>query len=223
MYIVYIIRNKYNNRVYVGSSKNFKQRKSTHFCLLKKGEHKNRRLQKDFKKFGGRDAFIIYPVCTAKNKETAYKFEQLLINGQQNPYNILKAGSAEGRKFTNTTLKRMSEAGKKRTISMEHIRNMTDIRISKGVSEITRKKIADAHFKRFENMEEIPHAKLGKRDVYEIHRQHILGTRNAELAKRFGVARTTISAVVKGRTWKRIYRELHSYETKTYNQTEANV
>ena len=42
---IYIIRNLINNKVYVGKSKNVKQRKNAHFSALKLNKHNNQHLQ----------------------------------------------------------------------------------------------------------------------------------------------------------------------------------
>ena len=46
---IYLIRNKINNKVYIGQSRNIKQRWSRHKCDLNKGIHGNKHLQKSFR------------------------------------------------------------------------------------------------------------------------------------------------------------------------------
>ena len=49
---VYKITNLINNKFYVGSSINLKQRKHAHFYSLKLGKHKSPYLQNAFNKYG---------------------------------------------------------------------------------------------------------------------------------------------------------------------------
>lgn len=49
---IYVIRNNVNGKVYVGSTKNFYNRKLTHFKLLKENKHWNIRLQRSFNVHG---------------------------------------------------------------------------------------------------------------------------------------------------------------------------
>lgn len=52
IYTVYEIRNKVNNRVYIGSTINLEKRWASHRAALKGGYHSNKELQKDYDKFG---------------------------------------------------------------------------------------------------------------------------------------------------------------------------
>ena len=47
---IYVIRNLKNDKVYVGSAKNFNKRKHTHFLLLNKNQHWNVKLQRAYNK-----------------------------------------------------------------------------------------------------------------------------------------------------------------------------
>ena len=49
---IYLIRNKINNKVYVGQSVNIKARWSNHKRELEKGIHSNDHLQKSYNKYG---------------------------------------------------------------------------------------------------------------------------------------------------------------------------
>ncbi len=54
---IYIIKNIVNNKVYVGSSINIKNREYKHFWMLNRGIHDNIPLQNSYNKYG-RDSFI---------------------------------------------------------------------------------------------------------------------------------------------------------------------
>ena len=49
---IYFIRNKINNKIYVGSSKNLYNREKEHFSDLRKGKHHNIYLQRAYDKYG---------------------------------------------------------------------------------------------------------------------------------------------------------------------------
>lgn len=49
---IYAIKNLVDNKLYIGSSKELKARRSKHFRLLKNGTHKNSHLQRAYNKYG---------------------------------------------------------------------------------------------------------------------------------------------------------------------------
>jgi hypothetical protein len=61
---IYIIKNTQNNKVYVGSSVNIKNREYKHFWMLDRGVHDNSYLQHSYNKYG-KDSFIfeITEIC----------------------------------------------------------------------------------------------------------------------------------------------------------------
>lgn len=211
IYDVYVIRNRFNGRVYVGSTKNFSQRKSTHFSHLKFNKHKNRRLQKDYIRYGGRGAFDMYKVCNAPSKEIAYKFEQILIDGSKNPYNILIAGGATGRVYMPSTIKKMSEVGKNRVITSEQIAKMAATKKGSKLSESTKRNMSVAHKKRFEGALKVPHSKLPLETVYKMYELYDRGLSAKEVSRVLGVNYSTTVQIVGGRAWKAARK--HYYES----------
>ena len=61
---IYIIKNTQNNKVYVGSSVNVKNREYKHFWMLSRGVHDNPHLQKSYNKYG-KSSFIfeVVEIC----------------------------------------------------------------------------------------------------------------------------------------------------------------
>ena len=49
---IYILKNKKNNKIYVGQSINLAQREKDHFRKLQHNTHENDHLQKSFNKYG---------------------------------------------------------------------------------------------------------------------------------------------------------------------------
>jgi group I intron endonuclease len=90
---IYQIRNTLNNKVYVGSTKNFEKRKGEHFRDLKKNNHKNVKLQRSFNKYG-EDKFIFEILCLYPYDKTIVAEEQKWIdnlNSKKNGFNIADA------------------------------------------------------------------------------------------------------------------------------------
>ena len=102
----------------MGSTNNMNLRLKNHFNKLKQGEHVNRKLQKDFIRYGGvKDSFKTQLLTTTSTRSKAEEFEQIFMEGYLNTYNILpNAGTHKGRTFTNKTIQKMSETGKKRDL-----------------------------------------------------------------------------------------------------------
>lgn len=76
---IYGIKNVINDKIYIGSTKNYKSRKNKHLYELKKGTHSNEHLQRSYNKHG-KDKFHFYVIeeCEIENdfdrvqKETYY-------------------------------------------------------------------------------------------------------------------------------------------------------
>ncbi|MBF1054549.1 MAG: GIY-YIG nuclease family protein, partial [Parvimonas sp.] len=87
---IYEIRNKINNKVYIGSTIDFKQRKATHLKELRRGKHANSHLQNAWNKYG-EDNFIfkIIERCSIENLLIREQYYINLFYGE-NCYNIQK-------------------------------------------------------------------------------------------------------------------------------------
>lgn len=86
---IYIIRNLVNNKVYIGKSKNVKQRKNAHFSALKLNKHNNQHLQNSYNKYGKNNfQFDVLEYCEESllpSKEMYY------IELYKNNYNIIQS------------------------------------------------------------------------------------------------------------------------------------
>jgi len=88
--VVYCLKNKINNKLYIGSSSNYKQRKISHLESLLNKSHHNPILQKDFNQYG-KENFIFEILKNGfKTIEKMIEYEYYLINNTSNIYNILK-------------------------------------------------------------------------------------------------------------------------------------
>ena len=61
---IYKIENKYDNKIYIGSSVNVDNRKYKHFWMLRKNIHDNNYLQNSYNKFGEENfTFEVLELC----------------------------------------------------------------------------------------------------------------------------------------------------------------
>lgn len=89
---IYTITNTINNKIYIGYSNNFKQRKDKHIRMLKNNCHTNIYLQKDVKKYGLEN--FLFETLILCNKELLASEEHywaslLNVHNRDYGYNIL--------------------------------------------------------------------------------------------------------------------------------------
>lgn len=124
---IYLIINLYNNKFYVGSSKNLWERKLRHFRDLKNNKHKNIHLQNSYNKYG-KEYFIMVMIEKIDDKKDLISREQYWIDtlnacNKEIAYNICsKAENKLGHKHSEETKKKMSKSmtGIKRTDEGKH-------------------------------------------------------------------------------------------------------
>jgi hypothetical protein len=112
---VYKIVNLVNNKFYIGSTKNIRERLWKHRALLRHNRHHNPHLQNSWNKYGEDNFdYCILEVCTSENQ---YEREQFYIDTFHPEYNIaeiveLPSYSEVSRKKHSETRKRMFAEGK---------------------------------------------------------------------------------------------------------------
>lgn len=195
--------------MYIGSTTNFSKRRTSHTLHLKDGKHKNRRLQKDFDRYGGIEAFEIYEICKSPTQKLALKFEQIMIDGSCNPYNILSAGSAKGRTYTKVTRDKMSASAKGKVIPLEQREKISKALRDSKLSNEVRKKMSEAHKERADSTLRFHTAKLETDDVYEIYKLYDEGELVKVISEKFNMSINTIRDVVLGKTWKVARRQYY--------------
>lgn len=72
---IYAIKNKINNKMYIGKTNNFQRRKENHINALKNKWHHNGALQKDFNEYGEKN-FEFY--CLRELEVNNYKHNDFL-------------------------------------------------------------------------------------------------------------------------------------------------
>jgi group I intron endonuclease len=90
---IYQIRNLLNGNVYIGQSKSVLDRKSSHFCDLRKNIHDNEHLQNSYNLYGEENFIFEILLCCEESELTYY--EDLLIKAAKpNCYNIREAADS---------------------------------------------------------------------------------------------------------------------------------
>lgn len=183
---VYVIFNNHNWRIYVGSSKNFKQRWAHgHYKSLLKGKHQNKFLQSDFDKCRellGHDNFLEFHVLehlSNSTREQRLKVEEKWIkihfdNGKQ-CYNLCdRAISREGLKSKNPeeTKRKKSETSKRlwldvnfRQRKTESMKGDKNPNFGKPLSLETKTKLRAARLKQTFTLEQIEKRAAKRRGI----------------------------------------------------------
>lgn len=199
---IYLIKNKINNKLYVGSTTvSFNKRWSYHRYDLRKNIHANKHLQKSWNKYGEINfEFILLEECS---KEICTEREQYYINTLLPEYNILKfANRVTGYKHTDETKQLISKIHKNKILSKETKEKMSKSR--KGI--VPSKKTLDAAIK----------INLGCKRSIECRQKMSIKAKNrkpnhikkikdsndniyesiADASRKLGIKRTTINEIV---------------------------
>lgn len=92
---IYSIRNIINNKIYIGQTTNFKERKHSHFTSMKMGTHKNPYLQLSYNKYGKEYMIMdIVEICTKDelNNKEIYWIKFYNSNNRELGYNLTDGG-----------------------------------------------------------------------------------------------------------------------------------
>jgi hypothetical protein len=120
---IYIIKNLINEKFYIGSTINLKQRKYDHFKTLINNKHCNRYLQRSYNKYG-KENFRFVVLEYVIDPEILLKREQWWLDifyDKKHCYNINPtAGSRLGVKHTEKAKKKMSKAKKGKILGFKY-------------------------------------------------------------------------------------------------------
>lgn len=132
---IYQIRNKIDNKIYIGSAINLKRRKGQHFHKLIKNKHCNKYLQFSFNK-NGKDNFL-FEIIEYTKKENLIEREQYYIDILNPEYNVCKiAGNNLGLIHSEETKTKLSEINKGKKLSNETKQKMSNTRRGKKRPEM---------------------------------------------------------------------------------------
>jgi group I intron endonuclease len=184
---IYKITNTENGKIYIGSAYNLSNRMATHKYSLRNKKHKNPHLQLAWNKYG-EDKFTFEVLEIVQDKSLVLEREQYYID-LLNPcdknigYNIAKkAGNTAGIKASDETRKKQSESAKKRKK-----RKLTDKQREKLIN-------------RYKGQIK-PWAKLNWEIVNEIRNMYLSGIFQKNIAKKFSLAQTTVSEIIRNDIW----------------------
>jgi hypothetical protein len=184
---IYIIKNKINNKVYIGSTtRNFIKRWSIHKVLLRKNKHHSLRLQNSWNKHGENN-FSFEVLEIIENKEIIIERENYYLNfyksyEKQYGYNICKTAHKDP--MTGVSIKKEKHGMFNKTHSPE-----------------SKKKISDNHADF--NGEKNGRAKLNWQLVREIREKYQKNKYTLlMLAEEYNVGLSTVSHVIKNETWR---------------------
>ena len=116
---IYQIRNILDNKVYIGSTYNFRHRFKNHKNPLKNNEHPNIHLQKAWNLYG--ENSFVFEILIVCHPDLLLFYEQQFLDQWKPEYNINKdASSCRGNKASEETKKKMSAASKGRSKTESH-------------------------------------------------------------------------------------------------------
>lgn len=111
---IYIITNIVNNKKYIGSSLNYKQRLRQHKYSLRKNSHYNKHLQSSFNKYGEENfTFKLLELCSNLiERETFHIYSQNVLNPLFGYNKATNIENTSGYKMSEYSRKKMSLAKK---------------------------------------------------------------------------------------------------------------
>ena len=146
-YIVYKTTNLINNKIYIGRSKNIKDRWKQHKKELRNNKHCNKNIQKDWNKYE-QDNFE-FNIIVECEEDKLNELERKYINEYKScdfGYNMTFGKDENGAEIhTEETKKKMSEAKKGKTRSEETKKKISETKMGYNHTEETKKKMSENH------------------------------------------------------------------------------
>jgi len=160
---IYMLINNINGKFYIGSTKDFRKRKNSHFTALRRQKHCNKHLQRSFDMYGEK-AFSFIRLHEYEPTELINN-EQEYIDKFKPEYNQSKKANPGSAEKSPEHRRKISEANKGKVVSEETKKLISEARIGKPLtpehklavslgllgrvqSEETRRKIGEANSRR---------------------------------------------------------------------------
>jgi group I intron endonuclease len=168
---IYKFINIINNKVYVGSAFNLKNRRRQHLFSLRHNKHCNEHLQSAWNKYG-EENFIFEVIEYVDDKTMLLNVEEFYIllydaNNREFGYNKREiSDSNKGMKHTDEAKQKMSDAHKKENLSEQSRKNMSDGGKGKIISDDCKRKISEGNSGKHrskEDCDKISNGKMGKK------------------------------------------------------------
>lgn len=189
---IYVIVNLVNNKKYIGSTINFKNRWDKHKKDLKNNKHHSIHLQRAWNKYG-EENFLFEVLEYVQDVNDLIQIEQYYLDWmetwkEENGYNICStAGSTLGIKLSVEIRKQRSE----------RVKGAKNPMYGKHFSDESKEKMAIT-----QRGEKSAVAKLTWDIVNKIRQEYLVGDVSYRvLARKYNVCDGTIQAVIENRTW----------------------
>lgn len=191
---IYLIKNKKNGKMYVGQSVNVNDRFVRHKTLLKHNKHYNRYLQNSYNKHGLEQfEFIVLEEC-----------EECLLDSREQHW----IDSHDEDKLYNHELFVEDRSGCRNSFYGKHHSVKTKEKMSLLKQDIYNgsknpnfgNRWSDEQRSRMRGGKNT-NAKLTKYDVIQIKEMLSKGDKHADIASKFGVARTVVTRINSGARW----------------------
>lgn len=108
---IYKITNTFNNKIYIGQSKDVKERKAQHFNKLRANKHSNKNMQADYNQYGQFFTFEVIERCRLErlNEREQYWIAYYNSNDAAKGYNLNEGGGVKRRVKRRGLLDRMTD------------------------------------------------------------------------------------------------------------------
>lgn len=145
---IYIIKNKYNNKVYIGQSVDVEYRICNHFSKLKYNRHDNEHLQRAYNKHPECFEWELLEKCNEAelDDKEIYYIKLYDSTNDEKGYNKSHGGQSTHR-ATAETRSKMSLSKKGKKFTKEHCQKIGEANRKRKLSDETKAKIAAKHGK----------------------------------------------------------------------------
>jgi len=182
---IYLIANRIDNKLYVGSAKNIRNRWTKHQYELNRNKHCNQKLQRAWNKYGANifSLGIVEPVPFA-TRESLTVAEQYWLDELKPFYNICKTAYTRlGVKHTKEAKAKVSAASKARGAGFK---------MGHSTSEETKRRMS------------LSLAKLTEEQVRGIYGKVKDGQSQSSVGREYKISQSTVKEIVRGEIWKRL-------------------
>lgn len=144
---IYYIKNKINNKKYIGQSIHIHRRWNEHKWELNNNVHHNDYLQKSWNKYGEENfEFKIIELCDEKNLDSKESYYISLYNTMNENFGYnLQSGGSVNRTVSESTRVKLSEAGKKGASCRNFPTGINHHSYGKHLSDDTKEKLRQYH------------------------------------------------------------------------------
>lgn len=212
MFKIYMVFNLKNGKIYIGQTRNEKQRWQRHLSHTKNPHSKNYLIHKAINKYGEAN-FELRVIQQLESKLDASNAEMYWISfyktnvarfGNQFGYNLTDGGeSVIGMRHSDDSKRKMSESHKGIKHSIESKRKISSSNIGKhfGATTFEWQAKINASLKGKKAGEKHHNVKLTEKNVLEIFKLLKEKRSHAKIATQFNVSRATISFIASGKRW----------------------